>query len=630
MTLALAMGVQRMAARKALVKRLSSVETLGSCTVICTDKTGTITRNQMTVRQLWVPGRLATVTGAGYVPDGAFLVDGHRATKAELLPFLPVLRIGHACNAAKLIAPEADDGGWQVLGDPTEGALLVAARKAGLDREFDLRLRPVVRRLAFEAKRKRMSTIHRALPQEGLLVAYVKGAPLQLLEHCTQALVDGREVPLTETLRDQVIGENDQMARAGLRVLAMAYRYLPAELEPVVDSIHPGAVEEELVFAGLAAMQDPPREEVLAAVEKCRAAGIRIVMITGDYGLTAESIARQVGIVDQPEVAVVDGGELEAMSDQELRGRLAGSQVLFSRTTPEHKLRIVTALRTMGEVVAVTGDGVNDAPALKRADIGVAMGASGTDVAREAADMVLVDDNFATIVGAVEEGRAIFDNMRKFIVYIFAHLSPEAIPFIFYALFRVPLPLTVMQILAIDLGTETLPALALGVERAEPDVMTRPPRRRDERLLSGGALVCGYLFLGGMTAAVVLSAFFLYLFSTGWSWGQSAAPTEHAHREATTIVFLGIVLLQIGNAFACRTERVSVFRIGLFGNRFLLWGIAFELAFAAALIYLPFLQPLFGTAAVQPEWWLYLLAFVPVVFLAEEARKSIVRRRAVS
>jgi P-type Ca2+ transporter type 2C len=629
MTLALAMGVQRMAARKALVKRLSSVETLGSCTVICTDKTGTITRNQMTVRQLWVPGRLATVTGAGYAPQGAFLVDGHPATKAELLPFLPVLRIGHACNAAKLLAPEAD-GGWRVLGDPTEGALLVAARKAGLDREFDLRLRPVVRRLAFEAKRKRMSTIHRALPQEGLLVAYVKGAPVQLLEHCTQALVDGREMPLTEALRGQVIAENDRMARAGLRVLAMAYRYLPADLEAQIDSVRPGAVEEELVFAGLAAMQDPPREEVEAAVQKCRAAGIRIVMITGDYGLTGESIARQVGILDQPEVAVIDGGQLEAMSDEELRGRLAGKQVLFSRTTPEHKLRIVTALRAMGEVVAVTGDGVNDAPALKRADIGVAMGGSGTDVAREAADMVLVDDNFATIVGAVEEGRAIFDNMRKFIVYIFAHLSPEAIPFIFYALFRVPLPLTVMQILAIDLGTETLPALALGVERAEPDVMTRPPRRRDERLLSGGALVRGYLFLGGMTAAVVLSAFFLYLFSTGWSWGQSAAPTQHVHQEATTIVFLGIVLLQVGNAFACRTERVSAFRIGLLGNRFLLWGIAFELVFAAALIYLPFLQPLFGTAAVQAKWWLYLLAFVPLIFLAEEARKAIARRRAAA
>jgi magnesium-transporting ATPase (P-type) len=256
------------------------------------------------------------------------------------------------------------------------------------------------------------------------------------------------------------------------------------------------------------------------------------------------------------------------------------------------------------------------------------MGMAGTDVAREAADMVLVDDNFATIVGAVEEGRAIFDNMRKFIVYIFAHLSPEAVPFIFFALFSVPLPLTVMQILAIDLGTETLPALALGVERPEPDVMARPPRRRGERLLSAGSLERGYAFLGGMTSAVVLSAFFLFLFSKGWSWGDATAPTREIGLEATTIVFLGIVLLQVGNAFACRTERVSPFRIGLLGNRFLLWGVAFELVFAAALIYVPFLRPLFGTGPVDPRWWLYLIAFVPVIFLAEEARKAIVRRRA--
>jgi len=317
------------------------------------------------------------------------------------------------------------------------------------------------------------------------------------------------------------------------------------------------------------------------------------------------------------------------MGEEDLRSALASDQVLFSRATPEHKLRIVTALRELGDVVAVTGDGVNDAPALKRADIGVAMGMAGTDVAREAADMVLVDDNFATIVGAVEEGRAIFDNMRKFIVYIFAHLSPEAIPFIFYALFRIPLPITVMQILAIDLGTETLPALALGVERAEPDVMSRPPRKRTERLLSGGALVRGYGFLGGMAATVVMSAFFLFLTSQGWSWGQSTAPTQHVELQATTIVFLGIVLMQVGNAFACRTERVSVFRIGLFSNRFLLWGIAFELVFAAALIYVPLLQPIFGTAAVGADWWLYLVAFVPVIFVAEEARKAIIRRRAL-
>ena len=626
MTLALAMGVQRMAARNAIVKRLSSVETLGSCTVICTDKTGTITKNQMTVKEVWAGRKLATVGGAGYAPVGQLTIDGEPVATTALADFRTALRIGHLCNSARLLPPEGEDG-WRVVGDPTEGALLVAAAKAGLDREEDERLQPVVRKMAFEPKRKRMSTIHHAQPDGGELVAFVKGAPREMLEHCTRELIDGEEVDLTDETRGDIVRQNDRMARSGLRVLAMAYRHLPPKADRFVGVAHPGDIEQQMVFAGLVAMQDPPRDEVPAAVQKCHVAGIRIVMVTGDYGLTAESIARQVGIVQEGPVAVVEGADVEDMSDDDLHGVLTSGQVIFSRATPEHKLRVVTALRDLGEVVAVTGDGVNDAPALKRADIGVAMGMAGTDVAREAAEMILVDDNFATIVGAVEEGRAIFDNMRKFIVYIFAHLSPEAIPFIFYALFRIPLPLTVMQILAIDLGTETLPALALGVERPEPDVMARPPRRRSERLLSAGSLTRGYAFLGGMTTVVVLSAFFLFLHSHGWTWGQSSAPTKEVGLEASTIVFLGIVLMQVGNAFACRTERASAFAIGLFGNRMLLWGIAFELVFAAALIYVPFLQDVFRTGPVGAEWWAYLIAFVPVIFLAEEARKAFQRHR---
>ncbi|HZV50639.1 MAG TPA: cation-transporting P-type ATPase [Candidatus Dormibacteraeota bacterium] len=628
MTLSLAMGVQRMAKRNAIVKRLSSVETLGSCTVICTDKTGTLTANQMTVRELWAGGHRALLTGSGYRPEGRLTVGGLPATRAQLVAFLPLLRIGHLCNTARLLPPQDEHPEWRLVGDPTEGALLTAAAKAGLDRDFDLRLRPVVRRLGFDPKRKRMSTVHRALPQEDRLVAYVKGAPRELLDHCTRILVDGVELDLRPELRARALAENDRMARAGLRVLGMAYRHLPAADEPYLAHLGPGEVERDLVFAGLAGMQDPPREEVPEAVRNARQAGIRVIMITGDYGLTGESIARQIGLVGEGPVRVIDGAELEAMDDDRLRHALSEGEVIFARATPEHKLRVVTALRSLGEVVAVTGDGVNDAPALKRADIGVAMGRGGTDVAREAADMVLVDDNFATIVAAVEEGRAIFDNMRKFVIYIFAHLSPEAIPFIFFALFRVPLPLTVMQILAIDLGTETLPALALGVERPEPDVMRRPPRRRSERLLSVRSLLRGYVFLGFMTTAAVLGTFFLFLASRGWHWGQTTAPSPHDGAEATTIVFLGIVLMQVANAFACRTERVSVLRVGPFGNRFLLWGIVFEVAFAALLIYAPPLQPLFGTAPVQAHWWVVLAAFMPLVFLAEEVRKAVVRRHA--
>jgi P-type Ca2+ transporter type 2C len=627
MTLSLAVGVQRMAGRNALVKRLSSVETLGSCTVICTDKTGTVTRNQMTVREVWAGGLLATVTGSGYAPEGDILIDGHVVTHSELAALLPALRVVHMCNTARLVPPDGENGVWRIAGDPTEGALLVAASKARLDRDFDQRLRPTVRRLAFDAERKRMSTIHRALPLDGTLVAHVKGAPRELLAHCSRAVMSGEEVQLGQAIRRRIMSENDRMARAGLRVLAAAYRYLPEEDEARLDSLGPGEVEHDLVFAGLIAMQDPPREEVQGAVARAQAAGIRIIMITGDYGLTAESIAREVGILSDGPARIVQASELETMSDDQLQDAVRGGQVLFARATPEHKLRIVKALRALGETVAVTGDGVNDAPALKQADIGVAMGLSGTDVAREAADMVLVDDNFATIVAAVEEGRAIFDNMRKFIVYIFAHLTPEAVPYVLYALFRIPLPITVMQILAIDLGTETLPALALGVERPEPDVMNRPPRARTERLLSLGSLLRGYVFLGLISSAVVTGAFFLLLTAHGWHWGQNAAPSVSIGNAATTVVFLGIVLLQVGNAFACRTERVSALRIGLFSNRFLLWGIAFELAFAAALMYVPAFQGLFGTTSLPALWWGALLAFAPVIFLAEEGRKALVRRR---
>ncbi len=628
LTLSLAMGVQRMANRNAIVKRLSSVETLGSCTVICTDKTGTVTENQMTVRELWAGGRIATITGVGYEPIGEVFVNGEPAGEREIQPFLLLLRIGSICNAARLQAPRDQRVTWRVLGDPTEGALLVAAAKAGIDRELDLRSSPVIRELAFDPRRKRMSTIHRDSRRGDGLVAYVKGAPRELLSHCSRVVMNGHELELTEEILDEATAQNDRMARSGLRVLGMAYRHLPPEVERRLAMLGPGDVEQDMVFTGLAAMEDPPRIEVPDAVEKCHAAGIRVIMITGDYSLTAESIAREAGIVGGESVKLVDGSDLETMSDDDLTGVLGCDELIFARATPEQKLRIVSALQAMGEVVAATGDGVNDAPALKKADIGVAMGIAGTDVAREAADMVLVDDNFATVVAAVEEGRAIFDNMRKFIVYIFAHLSPEAIPFVFFALFRIPLPLTVMQILAIDLGTETLPALALGVERPEPDVMGRPPRPRSQRLLDMPSLVRGYGFLGLMTAAIVLGVFFLFLTSNGWTWGESDAPTHAVGDQGTTVVFLGIVVMQVGNAFACRAERTSAFAVGLFSNRFLLWAIVFELLFAAALIYVPFLRPIFGTEPLELKWWPLLAAFVPALFLAEEARKLVVRRLA--
>jgi magnesium-transporting ATPase (P-type) len=457
---------------------------------------------------------------------------------------------------------------------------------------------------------------------------FTKGAPNEVLSFCTHILRDGKVRLMTEADRSTVMGVNDQYARAGLRVLAMATRELPARPAEYT----PETIEQDLTFIGLMAMQDPPRPEVEAAVTRAHTAGIRVVMITGDYGLTAESIARKIGIVHRDHPRIITGADLDKTEDATLRQVLSsGDEVIFARVAPEHKLRVVEAFRALGETVAVTGDGVNDAPALKRADIGVAMGRAGTDVAKEASAMILTDDNFASIVAAVEEGRAVYDNIRKFVTYIFAHLAGEAVPYVFFALFNVPLPLTALQILAIDLGTETLPALALGTEKPEPDVMQRPPRPRDERLLNIPTLLRGYFWLGALIAVAVMFGYFWQLYRHGWHWGITGDNPLFAigslyQREAATMVFLGIVIMQIANVFACRTERASVFHVGFFSNRMVFAGIAFELVFAALLIYVPFFQKIFGTAPVGWEAWLVLFAFTPFVFVVEEGRKAIVRR----
>ena len=409
-----------------------------------------------------------------------------------------------------------------------------------------------------------------------------------------------------------------------MRVLGFAYR-------PTTDSEAAEAtaqtVERDLVFIGATAMYDPPRPEVKDAIAQCKKAGIRVVMVTGDYQITALSIARQVGIVDSEESEVMTGSELSETSDEQLKEKLLKKEVVFARVNPEHKLRVVSAFKEMGNIVAVTGDGVNDAPALRKADIGVAMGLRGTDVAREAAEMILTDDNFASIVGAIEEGRAVFANIKKFITYIFAHLIPEAVPFILYVLLKIPAPITALQILAIDLGTETLPALALGIEQPEPGVMDVPPRSKKQGVVDRLLLFRGYVFLGLLNTAAVLAAYFYVLYQGGWSFGMQleAHETEFLnplHLKATTIVFFGIVVMQIANVFACRSEKHSAFKIGFFNNKLILWGIAFELVLAAVLIYVPFFQDIFNTTALGWKDWGMLFIFMVGIFILEELRKK--------
>jgi magnesium-transporting ATPase (P-type) len=621
-TLALAMGVQRMAHRHALVKRLSAVETLGCTTVICTDKTGTLTQNEMTVRGLWVGGRSLTAEGAGYAPDGAILEAGRPVTLSLDRDLEELLRGGALCNNARLLAPNGESARWTVLGDPTEAALRVVALKGGLDLDAEAQTRSRVRELPFESRRKRMATVHTG---EEMQVAYVKGAPKEVLSLCTRVRMNGVEAPMAEELRKQIICANDDYAREGLRVLAVARRELPAGLAEYT----PETIERDLTFLGLVAMMDPPRPEVTQAVEKCRRAGIRIVMITGDYGLTAESIARRVGIVHGGQPRIVTGAALDGMTDQALQEALR-DDVIFARVSPEHKLRVATALQQMGHVVAMTGDGVNDAPALKKADIGIAMGVAGSDVAKEAADMILTDDNFASIVSAVEEGRAVYANIKKFTTYIFTSNTPEAVPFILFAFSagRIPLALTVMQILSIDLGTDLVPALALGVEPPEPGLMARPPRRRQEHIISWGLLARAYLWLGLIQSLAAMAAFYFQYWTHGF-WGQctNLPAGGTLYRSATAMTLAAVVATQIGNLFAQRTERSSVLRAGLFSNKLAWAGVLVEVILVGVIIYTPWLQPIFDTAAFPLANWLFLLAWMPALLIADELRKAWLRAR---
>ncbi|MFC8494086.1 cation-translocating P-type ATPase [Streptomyces sp. NPDC057235] len=585
-TLALAVGVRALARRGALVKRLSAVETLGSTSVVCTDKTGTLTRNRMSLRTLWTPAR-----GEDQGPWTEELV-----------------RTAALCTT---VTREADG---ELHGDPTETALVVGAAEHGAP--VDPGRRDAGRRALFRFDpRLRLMSVVQTDETTGAGRIVVKGAPEAVFD---RLLPD----PGTGAARSAA----QELAGRGMRVLAVAVRDLPpgAGLPP-----HRQDAESGLTLLGLVALYDPPRPEVAAAVRRCHEAGVRVHVVTGDNGATAAAVAREVGI-GIPELKVVAASE--SLGDDELDRLLADTdaEVVFARSSPETKLKVADALRAHGRIVAMTGDGVNDAPALHRAHIGVAMGRSGTDVAREAAAMVLTDDDFATIVAAIESGRRVYDNVRKFIVYIFAHATPEIVPFLVFALSAgtVPLPLTVLQILAIDLGTETLPALALGRERSEPGIMQRPPRPRRQGVISRDMLVRSWGYLGLMSAVLVMVGYFYVLWRAGWQPGDPTGPGDplhHAYVTATTATFAGIVTCQIGTAFAARTDHAALRDIGVFSNPLLLVGIVFELVFTVALVYAPPLQRLFGTAALPLDAVLLVAVFPLLVWGTDELRRA--RRR---
>jgi sodium/potassium-transporting ATPase subunit alpha len=593
-TLSLAMATQRMARRNALVRHLPAVEALGSTTTICCDKTGTLTQNRMSVQRLWL--------------GGGFLDFGDMAAQPSLTRDNRELFVNAAlCHNLKVVDVHGQN---TLLGDPMEVALAAMGRQATGDLADHRRIDEI----PFDTDRKRMSVLSET--SQGRML-YCKGAPETVIAACDFVQFDAGLIPLDPVVRTRLLAAQRQMAEAGLRVLAFAH-------VEVRDGM-PGE-ERGMTLSGLVGLEDPPRPEVPDAVARCATAGIRIIMVTGDHPQTALAIARQIGLVKSGQPVVITGDELRAISPAHLQLALDAKEIIFARVAAEQKMLIVRALQQKGEIVAVTGDGVNDAPALKTADIGIAMGIAGTDVAKEAADLILLDDNFASIVAAIEEGRAVFDNIRKFLTYILSSNIPELVPYLAFVLFRIPLPLTIIQILAVDLGTDMLPALALGAEKPDPAVMQRPPRARNERLLSWGLLARAYLFLGVLEAAAAMAVFFFVLQAAGWNYGVGLDRTDPLYLQATSACLATIVVMQMMNVFLCRHPLKSSLSVGLLSNRYLLLGLAAELGVILFIIYTPAGNWLFGTAAIGAEVWLLALAGAALMWLAEEMRKAWSRR----
>ncbi|MFY0544125.1 calcium-transporting P-type ATPase, PMR1-type [Brevibacillus sp. H7] len=598
-TVALALGVQRMIKRNAIVRKLPSVETLGCASVICSDKTGTLTQNKMTVTHVWHSDMTLEVTGKGYEPQGTFTLSGRPIQTAQDKTLRQLLWIAERCNNARLVCDEQTERkllglgktpqGWQVLGDPTEGALLVLALKgvgAAPDRKKAGQDGVRMDEIPFDSDRKMMSVVERGT--DGQYTLLTKGAVEAVLHRCNQILWKGEVQPLNNPLRQQILQQTEGMAARALRVLGFAYK----QLTDYREGLPPHAVETGLVFVGLAGMIDPPRQEVRQAIGLCHQAGIKTVMITGDHVVTAEAIARQIGLL-RGGGEVMEGRDLNQLTDEELTP-CVDRVAVYARVSPEHKLRIVRALRGRGHVVAMTGDGVNDAPAIKQADIGIAMGITGTDVTKEAADLVLRDDNFATIVAAVEEGRNIYENIRKFIRYLLASNVGEILVMFFAMLMGLPLPLVPIQILWVNLVTDGLPAMALGVDPAEADTMHQAPRNKHENIFGRG-LGWKIVSRGFLIGAMTLAAFWLTLREN---------PSDLVH--AQTVAFVTLVMAQLIHVFDCRSQ-YSVFHRNVFENKYLVWAVLSSLVLVLGVVYIEQLQPIFKTTNLSMRDWALIL-----------------------
>ncbi|MCK9374860.1 MAG: HAD-IC family P-type ATPase [Syntrophobacterales bacterium] len=610
---ALAIGTTRMARKNAIVKRLPAVETMGCTSVICTDKTGTLTKNEMTARRLFLDGQVIDVSGSGYRPAGSFRAGGAAVSPAPNPVLAMAARIAMLCNDAAL---EEIDGVWTVRGDPTEGALLVLSRKAGINPEELLTEFPRVAEIPFTSEAKRMSTFHQ---EEDRILMCVKGAPESLLTQAWQMLTEAGEQAMTPEVREAVRSQAAGMAHEALRVLGLAYRRFPE-----VPNLEEEGVNRELVWVGLVGMIDPARPEARQAVAQCRQAGIRVIMVTGDHPDTAGAIAREVGLIAKKmeSHAVLTGPELNKLSDSELKKALRTVRV-FARVAPEHKLRLVDILKAQGEVVAMTGDGVNDAPALKRADIGVAMGITGTEVTKETAAMILADDNFATLVAAVEEGRAIFDNIKKYLVFLLSCNIAEILVLTGAIFLGLPLPLLALQILWVNLDSDGLPAFALGVDPKAPDIMRRPPRPAGEGVFSHSVNVL-LVVISVYLTLILLPLFAFYVFFDPNGLGEP----DQILSQAQTMVFATLILAEQVNAFNCRSDIHSLFSVGFFTNRLLLISVTLSTIMLTAVIYWPPLTRLFHTFPLHLRDWLIAVGLGLSIFPVVEVTKWIIRRKA--
>jgi Ca2+-transporting ATPase len=648
-TISLALGMREMVKRHALIRKLASVETLGSATVICSDKTGTLTQNEMTVTRLWVDGQFIEVTGTGYNPKGEFKVGDKSVEVVDYPGMLTLLWLGALNNDAQLESTGESDQNqtFRVVGDPTEGSLLVAAAKAGTPYHEIHKSYPRENEIPFDSERKRMITVHDIIepkPEDfspfydkkhkGWDVIVVKGAPDVVLDLCTKYEAMNDEVePLDAKAKKRILDANDVMTADALRVLGLAYR---VEKDVPNGELSPEDVEKELVFVGLIGMIDPPRMEVAPALEKARHAGIRTVMITGDYPNTARAIAQSIGLMKRRK-GVLTGMELDKMDDEQLR-KVMPDTAVFARVSPEHKMRIVDALQANHEIVAMTGDGVNDAPAIKRADIGVAMGITGTDVAKGTADMVLTDDNYASIVSAVEQGRIIYSNIRKFVFFLLSSNVAEIMIIFLAILAGLPAPLTAIQLLWLNLITDGAPALALAMEKGDPDIMDQKPRAKNEPIINKSMQLGLIIQTFAQTGAV------LFAFVMGLVWhleAGAAVPSgmnvfryvlQHDWRgvdvqTAETMAFVTLSLCELFRAYTVRSEKASLFRLGIFTNRYMQYAVGLSIALMLLVINVPFLQPIFNTHFMNPREWMVVVGLALIPAVSEELTKLFLRRR---